>query len=154
MVGMDWAQLAELMHDQMNKLLQESIGSLRGLAPSLDHLPRALGSVESESAAAVDSAVVEFASHQQWPELTPEQKTMLYYRLEFAYMTASLLATAKTFWGQSIFPNPAKTFTDTDLIEWLLITAWREEGIKLLHSTVVDLLSEDRAPFSPVFGHN
>ena len=151
---MDWAKLGDLMHDEMNKLLQESIFSLRGLAPSLEHLPRALGSVESESATTVDSAVVEFASHQRWPVLTPEQKTMLYYRLEFAYMTASLLATAKTFWGQPIFPNPTDAISDTDLIEWLLITAWREEGIKLLHSTLVDVLSEERSPYNPVFGHN
>ena len=151
---MDWAQLAELMHHQMSKLLQQEICSLRSLASRLEELPRSLAALDARSAIKLDSAVIDFARHGRWVELSPEEKTLLYYRLEFAYMTASLLATAHTIRGQAIFNNPSEGFSDAELIEWLLIGAWREEGIKLLHSTCADLVSEHAAPLEPIFGNN
>ena len=151
---MDWGQLAELMHQEMSKLLQQEICSLRSLASRLDELPRTLAALDAKSAITLDSAVIDFAAHGRWIELSPEEKTLLYYRLEFAYMTASLLATAQTVRGQPIFDNPSASFADAPLIEWLLIGAWREEGIKLLHSTCADLVSENAPPLEPIFGNN
>ena len=151
---MNWAQLAELMHAEMSKLLQEHICSLRSLSLQLDQVPRTLAALDSKSGPIIDAAVLDFAAERTWPVLPPKHKTMLYYRLEFAYMTASLLSTAHTICGRRLFTHPGKDFTDVDLIEWLLITAWREEGIKLLHSTCADMLSEDAQPTDPVFGNN
>jgi len=151
---MDWARLADLMHDEMSKLLQGRICSLRSIAFQLEQIPRALATLDALSSASIDSAVLDFATQRKWPLLEPQEKTLLYYRLEFAYMTASLLSTAHTICGRRLFSNPSGEFTDVDLIEWLLITAWREEGITLLHSTCADLLSEQGQPVDPVFGNN
>jgi len=151
---MDWRQVADLMHQEMSKLLQQEICSLGSLASRLDELPRALAALEAKFAPGLDAAVVDFAIHGRWAELSPQEKTLLYYRLEFGYMTASLLATARTICGRALFENPSTDFSDVDLIEWLLIGAWREEGIKLLHSTCADLLSEHAPPLEPIFGNN
>jgi hypothetical protein len=151
---MDWGQLADLMHSEMSKLLQEEICSLRSLSPRLEELPRTLASLETRSDARLNAAVIEYASHGHWIDLSPEEKTLLYYRLEFAYMTASLLATAHAHSDRPIFGNPSGQFTDSELIEWLLIGAWHEEGLKLLHSTCVDIVTEHGHPVEPIFGNN
>jgi hypothetical protein len=151
---MDWGHLADLMHSEMSKLLQQEICSLRSLAMRIEELPRALASLETRAGPKLDRAVHEYAEHGHWPDLLPEEKTLLYYRLEFAYMTASLLATAQGHSGRHLFEDPSGNFGDGELIEWLLVGSWREEGIKLLHSTCADIVSEHAPPIEPIFGNN
>src|SRR4051812_28247151 len=114
---MDWGQLADLMHSEMSKLLQQEICSLRSLSTRIEDLPRALASLETRAGPKLDCAALEYAEQGHWRDLLPEEKTLLYYRLEFAYMTASLLATAQAHSGRHLFEDPSDNFSDRELIE-------------------------------------
>jgi hypothetical protein len=152
---MSWKDLAELCHREMDNLVHENTVSLRGLVSSLEQIPRALAELERECGNTLDTAVMEFSISRTWPELDQREKSLLYYRLEFGYATANLLATAANSSGRSIFGDTSREFAEAELIQWLLIGAWHDEGFKQMHSWCIELLREDAVvPTPALFSNN
>ena len=103
--------------------------------PSPEHLPATLLSRERETNRAVEVAVREFAGHRTWPSMTPLERTMLCFRLEFAASLAGLLAEQPAPWTDS-----AESQHDENRIGWLMLFAWEQEGFSTLHDNLARLI--------------
>jgi hypothetical protein len=86
---------------------------------------------ETETDKAVALAVRQFAMTGEWPELSPIQKVMLSFRLDFAASVACLLAQQ---------PAPWTDIDERDKKEhrlcWLMLFAWENEGFPKLQKSL------------------
>lgn len=90
---------------------------------------------ERDTNQAVEVAVRQFAAHRTWPVMSPLERTMLCFRLEFAASLASLLAEQPAPWS-----DKAESQHDENRLGWLMLFAWAQEGFSTLHENLGRLI--------------
>lgn len=134
---MNWDDYSERC-DEESKRLGEDAPDFHQLAHKLDLVPAMLLDLEHATESAVDAAVEHFAVHATWPPLSPMERTMVVFRLEFAASLACLLSMPEP--GPVLIPEPSLDVPDEHVWRWLLIAAWRLHGFPQIHDTIARLL--------------
>jgi hypothetical protein len=80
--------------------------------------------LESQTSEALDAAIREFARTQAWPELTPNERAMMGFRLDFARQILGALGEVDT--PAALFPT--HEWSEPAQWEWALVTAWFHPG--------------------------
>ncbi len=73
--------------------------------------------------------------------MSPIERTMLCFRLEFAAALAGLLAEQPAPWTDS-----AEAQHDEQRLGWLMLFAWEHEGFSLLHENLGRLIPTKGKP--------
>ena len=127
---MDWERICILCQTELEQL-EGKLPPFTDCFPSHENAGEAFLRYERETNTAVGFAVRQFAETKEWPQLSPIQKVMLSFRLDFAASIACLLAQQPAPW------------TDTDQPEqreqrlcWLMLFAWENEGFPKLQKTL------------------
>jgi len=113
---------------EIGRLLQAQLPGLHGnqilfLSLSWEKAPGVFAHHEDTASELLDAAAREFARTKQWPELSPDLKIFLFYRLRYACDLASALSEADS---ESMFPTAGTT--DEQKLTWLLVEAWGWPG--------------------------
>jgi hypothetical protein len=127
---MDWSEIAGLCQTEFERMRAELPAPV-SFFPSPEQLPDTLLSREQETNQAVEIAVRQFAANRTWPTMSPIERTMLCFRLEFAAAIAGLLAEQPPPWTDS-----AEAQHDEQRLGWLMLFAWEQEGFSLLHENL------------------
>ena len=106
-----------------------------------ERLPTAFLSCERETNQAVELAVRQFAANRTWPAMSPIERTMLCFRLEFAAALAGLLAEQPAPWMDT-----AEVQHVEQRLGWLMLFAWEQEGFSLLHENLSRLIPSEAKP--------
>ena len=131
---MDWSQIAGLCQTELERL-RADLPATSSFFPSPEQVATAFLSHERDTNQAVEVAVRQFAAHRTWPVMSPLERTMLCFRLEFAASLASLLAEQPAPWTDS-----AESQHDENRIGWLMLFAWEQEGFSTLHENLGRLI--------------
>jgi hypothetical protein len=135
---MDWEQICTLCQTEL-EALEAKVPPLTDFFPSPQDTAQALSRYEKETSTAVEFAVREFAGTSEWPSLTPIQKVMLSFRLDFAASMASLLAQQPAPWTDADRPNQR-----AQRLCWLMLFAWENEGYPKLQKMLGRLAGKDK----------
>jgi hypothetical protein len=128
---MDWEQICILCQTELEQL-EGSLPPLTDFFPSLENVGETFLRHERETSTTVAFAIRQFATTNEWPSLSPIQKAMLSFRLDFAASIACLLAQQPAPWTDADQPNQRE-----QRLCWLMLFAWENEGCpklqKILH---------------------
>ncbi len=131
---MDWPQIAELCETELQGLRYQ-LPEVYTFFPDAGEVASAFLSYERVTNDAVQVAIRQFAASRIWPELSPAERLMLTFRLDFAAGLAGLLAQQPTPWTDS-----GDAAHDENRLGWLLLFAWEQEGFSSLHQNLARLL--------------
>ena len=131
---MDWPQIAELCEIEVQRL-RSQLPDVCTFFPEPSEVASAFLAYERDTNDAVEAAVRQFAVSRAWPKLSPTERLMLGFRLDFAVGLASLLAQQPAPWTDS-----EDAAHDENRIGWLLLFAWQQEGFSTLHESLIQLL--------------
>lgn len=104
--------------------------------PSLEQVASTFLSHEQNTNQAVEVAVRQFAASRKWPAMSPLERTMLCFRLEFAASLATLLTEQPPPWVDS-----EESQHDEERLGWLMLFAWEQEGFSTLHENLGRLIA-------------
>lgn len=135
---MDWKQICILCQTELEQL-ETTLPRLTDFFHSNEYLGEALLRCEGEANAAVTFAVRQFAETNEWPSLSPIQKVMLSFRLDFAASIAGLLAQQPAPWTDADLPNQRE-----QRLCWLMLFAWENEGFPKLLKTLHRLAGKSK----------
>ena len=135
---MDWEQIGILCQTELEKL-EGSLPPLTDFFPSPENAAEAFLRYETETNTAVEVAVRQFAATNEWPSLSPIQKVMLSFRLDFAASTAYLLWQQPAPWTDADQPNQRER-----RLGWLMLFAWENEGFPKLQKTLHRLTGKSK----------
>ena len=134
---MNWSEIAGLCQTELQRLRAE-LPSSGSFFPAPEQLPADFLSRERETTQAVEIAVRHFAAHRTWPAMSPIERTMLCFRMDFAAALAGLLAEQPAPWSDS-----SEAQHDENRLGWLLLFAWEQEGFSLLHENLGRLIGTE-----------
>ncbi len=128
------------MLDQQLRLLQAGASDLHQLAPRIADIPETFLDHENYTEHTLDAMVREFAETGRWPALSPVERTMLVFRLEYASSLAHLLGHLPEHFS-GVIAEPSLDVPEERVLEWLLNEAWHSEGFSTIHDTCTRLLT-------------
>jgi len=131
---MDWPQIAGLCQTELERL-RADLPPASSFFASPEQVAATFLSHERDTNQAVELAVRQFAAHHTWPVISPLERTMLSFRLEYAASLASLLAEQPAPWTDN-----AESQHDENRIGWLMLFAWEQEGFSTLHENLGRLI--------------
>jgi len=134
---MNWEQITALCQTELLKFRRE-LPEIATFFPQPDHVATAFIDHERDTNDAVEMAVRQFAADRTWPAMTPIERTMLSFRLDFAASVATLLAQQPAPWTDT-----EDSHHDEERIGWLMLFAWGEEGFSTLHNNLRRLVSHE-----------
>jgi hypothetical protein len=132
---MNWEQICVLCHAEF-KRLEATLPPFTEFFRQKDDISDTFLRYEEETTIAVENAVRQFAMTGQCPELSPIQRIMISFRLDFAASTANLLAQQPIPWADSDRPDQKE-----HRLCWLMLFAWENEGFPKLHASIQRLIS-------------
>lgn len=135
---MDWEQICTLCQTELGRL-EADLPPIADFFPSQEDAGETFLRCEKETNAAVAFAVRQFAETNEWPSLTPIQKVMLSFRLDFAASMACLLAQQPAPWTDAGLPNQRE-----QRLCWLMLFAWENEGFPKLQKTLHRLIGKSK----------
>jgi len=124
---MNWEKIAEVCQRELEQVRSELPDSA-AFFPQPERIAETFLNHERDMNEAVEVAVRQFAAERTWPPLSPLERTMLSFRLDFAASLATLLAQQPRPWVDIDDPTQAEP-----RLRWLLIFAWENEGFSTLH---------------------
>lgn len=131
---MNWEQIKELCQTELQQL-REQCPDLATLFEQPSHVAATFLAYERDTNDAIEIAVRQFAVTRAWPPMSPTERVMLSFRLDFAASIASLLAQQPEPWTDTDDPNQAEC-----RIGWLMLFAWENEGFSTFHDNLCRLL--------------
>jgi hypothetical protein len=134
---MDWPQIAELCQTELQRLRADG-SDFAVFFPVAHEVPMTFLGHERDTNEAVEVAVRVFAAHRSWPPLSPVERMMLCFRLDFAASLATLLAQQPAPWTDA-----EDSDHDEERIRWLMLFAWENEGFSTLHDNLRRLISHE-----------
>jgi hypothetical protein len=135
---MDWPQIAELCCSELQRF-RSDLPQPSSFVPAPERTAETFLELERITNQAVEVAVRQFAMHRNWPAMSPLERTMLCFRLEFACSLASLLAEQPAPWTDC-----EESQDDERRLGWLMLFAWEQYGFSSLHKNLDCLI-----PVSP-----
>lgn len=133
---MNWEQVCEVCQTELEQL-EAKLPPLKDFFPPNENLGENFLRYEKETNKMVESAVRQFAAKNEWPSLTPIEKIMLSFRLDFAASTACLLAQQPAPWADAEQHNERE-----HRLAWLMLFAWDNEGFSRLQKTLQRLTTK------------
>jgi hypothetical protein len=131
---MNWQEIAGLSQTELERL-RADLPASSSFFPSPEQVAATFHSHERDTNKAIEAAVRRFATHRTWPVMSPLERTMLCFRLEFAASLASLLGEQPAPWTDS-----AESQHDENRIGWLMLFAWDQAGFSTLHENLDRLI--------------
>ncbi len=131
---MDWRQISELCQVELQRL-RAGLPQPSAFITKPEQVAASLLELEQRTAQAVAVAVRQFAADRTWPAISPVERTMLCFRLEFAASLAYLLAEQPKPWIDS-----EASQNDESRLGWLMLFAWEHEGFSMLHENLGRLI--------------
>jgi len=135
---MDWEQICILCQTELERL-EATLPPLTDFFHSHENAGETFLRYERETNAAIAFAVRQFAETSEWPSLSPIQKVMLSFRLDFAASIACLLAQQPAPWTDADQPNQRE-----QRLCWLMLFAWENEGFPKLQKTLHRLTGKSK----------
>jgi hypothetical protein len=133
-VIMNWKEIAELCQRELDRM-RADLPAIASFFALPEQVAATFLSHERDTNQSVEAAVRQFAAHRAWPVMSPIERTMLCFRLEFAASLASLLAEQPAPWC-----DKAESQHDENRIGWLMLFAWEQEGFSTLHENLSRLI--------------
>lgn len=131
---MDWNEIAELCQKELVRI-RADLPAAASFFARPEQVAATFLSHERDTNQVVEVAVRQFAAHRTWPVMSPLERTMLCFRLEFAASLASLLAEQPAPWS-----DKTESQHDENRIGWLMLFAWEQEGFSTLHENLGRLI--------------
>jgi hypothetical protein len=131
---MDWRQIAELCQTELERL-RADLPTAASFFSNSGQVAATFLAYERDTTETVESAVRQFAADRTWPMMSPLERTMLCFRLDYAASVASLLAEQPAPWKD----HPESQHAGPRMI-WLMLFAWEQEGFSTLHENLRRLL--------------
>lgn len=121
--------------------MREGLPKVVTLFPDARDVPQAFLAYESATNDTIEVAIRQFAEYRTWPKLTPIERIMLSFRLEFAVSIGSLLCEQPAPWEDAETADASRNTEDR--LGWLLLFAWGQHGFTGLHDNLRRLLTEE-----------
>ena len=135
---MDWQQICILCQTELEQL-EATVPPLTDFFRPHENSGETFLRYERETNTAVTLAVRQFAATGKWPSMSPIQKVMLSFRLDFAASMACLLAQQPAPWTDSDQPHQKE-----HRLRWLMLFAWENEGHPRLQRILQRLTKKDK----------
>jgi hypothetical protein len=142
---MTWSDLSDLLRKQMDLLCPEGKPSLHGFSLEQEQFLDAFCQVDAQTDQEVRLAVHGFATMLRWPELSPEAKVMLYFRMDYALDLTLALAKSTLPDRTRVVPRKPSLQSLDSILWWLLIHLWEDKGYERTNDMITALRRHDVA---------
>jgi hypothetical protein len=131
-MSMTWDQLRDRLHQAL-KTAPDFGHTEDELADILMASEDGLDDFDESAAIGLRAAIRYYGREEHWPDLSPEERTCLRYRLSISIDYATFLADAAKIPQLNVNQPDAD---EEDLLEWIVCDTWENNGYALMRDVI------------------